>query len=86
MDDVIGMQICQPIKDLGGERFDHLLAEPAVFPQITHDGPPRDVFQESAIVGEASISFERTKRRTSSGRSRSPRIRGKRRYEDDVAR
>lgn len=59
MDNAIGMQICQPIKDLGGERFDHLLAELTIAPQTTRDSTARNVFQESAIVTEA-ISFERS--------------------------
>jgi len=50
MDDVIGMEIREGVKDLGSERLGHLRVEPAMFFQTTPDGPARDVFQESVIL------------------------------------
>ena len=49
VNNVTGMQIYQRVKDLGSERLDQLLVEPAILSQTTSDRRARKVFHESIM-------------------------------------
>jgi len=48
VNDSLGMEVVQTVKDLRSERLRHVLIESAVFSQGTGDRTTRDVFKEAA--------------------------------------